>query len=92
MSIRSGLYIVLDTQGNNPRPIYIIAIDIIADWKKPYFGAVPYLSAMTKLQQVTDMYGEDSAKSIINYFLSNATTWRGEVARRVKKELKEMVK
>lgn len=81
-----------DTQGNNPRPIYIIAKDIVKDWQKPYFGARPYLTAMHSLQEVTDNYGADSAKSIILYFLSNATTWRGEVARRVKKELKEMVK
>lgn len=83
---------IIDTQGNNPRPIYIIAIDIRKDWKKPYFGAIPYLDAMCNLQEVTDHYGADSAKSIILYFLANANTWRGEVARRVKKELKEMVK
>jgi len=74
------------------RPICTIACEIHADWKKPYFGAVPYLQAMTCLTHVGDNYGADSAKSIILYFLSNATTWRGEVARRVKKELKEMVK
>lgn len=81
-----------DTQDNRPRPIYRIAWEIQQDWKKPYFGAVPYLDAMLMLDRPTDNYGADSAKSIILYFLSNATTWRGEVARRVKKELKEMVK
>jgi len=29
---------------------------------------------------------------IVRYFLSNATTWRGETARRIKAELKQMLK
>lgn len=74
------------------RPIYQIAIEIKKDWKKTYFGAVPYIDAMLDLDDVTDAYGAENAHSIILYFLSNATTWRGEVAKRVKAELKEMVK
>jgi hypothetical protein len=38
------------------------------------------------------MYGQDSALSIIAYFLSNATTWRGDDARRLKAELREILK
>ena len=74
------------------RPIFEIAAEIRADWKNVYFGAVPYLDAMRSLTSVRDMYGADSADSIIIYFLGNATTWRGEVARRVKAELKALVK
>lgn len=74
------------------RPIHEIAAEIAADWEKPYFGAVPYLDAMRSLDKITDRYGEDSAKWIVLYFLSNATTWRGDTARRVKAELKAMVK
>jgi hypothetical protein len=74
------------------RPLYLIAAEIRADWKKPYFGAVPYLSAMTSLTDMNDKYIYDDAKSIVLYFLSNATTWRGETARRVKAELKELCK
>lgn len=70
------------------RPIYIIAREIRRDWKKPYFGAVPYIYAMEELQDRSDMFGADSARSVVLYFLSNATTWRGETARRVKAELK----
>jgi len=77
------------------RPLYQIAHEIHRDWGKAkhriYFGAVPYLRAMMELDKITDKYGEDSAKSIVLYFLSNAATWRGEVARRVKAELKRMV-
>ena len=73
------------------RPIFEIAAEIRVDWKKPYFGAVPYLDAMRSLVSVTDKYGQDSADSIIRYFLSNATHWRGSVAKKVKAELKTMI-
>ena len=77
---------------NNQRKLYEIAAEIRKDWKKVYFGAVPYLQAMAELSNIGDSYGYDTARSIILYFLSNANSWRGEVAKRVKKELKEMVK
>lgn len=75
-----------------PRPLSTIAREIREDWAKPYFGAVPYLDAMSSLNAISDKYGWDSADSIVRYFLSNATTWRGDVARRVKAELKAMLK
>ena len=75
------------------RPLHQIASEIRKDWgAKVYFGAVPYLQAMACLDKVTDRYGIDSAKSIVLYFLANAGTWRGETAKRVKAELKAMVK
>lgn len=69
-----------------------IAYEIKRDWKNVYFGAVPYLNAMCSLNSVDDIYGMDSGRSIVNYFLSNASSWRGETARRVKKELNDLVK
>lgn len=74
------------------RPIYEIARDIKRDWKNIYFGAKPYLQAMETIDKITDMYMYDSAKSIVLYFLSNASTWRGETAKRIKSELKGMLK
>lgn len=68
-----------------------IAGEILQTWKKPYFAAVPYLQAMMALDSVTDTYGADSARSIVNYFLGNAKTWRGDDARRIKAELKELL-
>ena len=59
------------------------------DWKKVYFGAVPYLNAMCLLNHISDTYGMDGCKSIVIYFLGNATSWRGETARAVKAELKK---
>ena len=74
------------------RAIKDISKEIRSDWKKPYFGAVPYLEAMETLNSIEDNYYMDSAKSIVLYFLANATTWRGETARRIKAELKSMCK
>lgn len=75
-----------------PRPLHVISRDITATWSKPYFGAVPYISAMLQLSGMDEMYGADSADSIVNYFLSNAAPWRGPDARRIKAELKSMLK
>jgi hypothetical protein len=72
------------------RPLYEIAAEIKSDWQKVYFGAVPYLDAMSTLNSINDNYIFDSGKSIVCYFLSNATTWKGDTARRVKAELKKM--
>jgi len=75
------------------RPINEIAQEIRKNWgAKIYFGAKPYLEAMYSLNGVGDKYGLDDAKSIINYFLANASTWRGDTAKRIKLELKQMVK
>ncbi len=78
--------------GSNHRPIYEIASEAIHNWPKPYFGAVPYLEAMYSLDRITDDYGADTARSVVLYFLSNATTWRGETARRIKAELNAILK
>jgi len=74
------------------RSLSTIAMEIRKDWKKPYFGAVPYLQAMMCLNSVDDYYGFDDGKSIVLYFLANAGTWRGDTAKRVKAELKAMTK
>lgn len=73
------------------RPLHEIAREIRADWKNPYFGAVPYLDAMSTMDSVNDNYGWDSGRSIVNYFLANAQGWRGDVAKRIKAELKKML-
>lgn len=77
------------------RPLYEIATEIRKDWRATakngiYFGAVPYLDAMQTMDSINDNFGMDSGKSIVIYFLSNASTWRGETAKRVKAELKAM--
>jgi hypothetical protein len=74
------------------RPLHEIAVEIRKDWENVYFGAVPYLDAMESLTSIQENYGQDPGDDIVRYFLSNASTWRGDTARRVKAELKAMIK
>lgn len=62
------------------------------DWKQVYFGAVPYLDAMFSMESVQDNYGMDSGRSIIAYFLSNSSAWRGPIAKQIKNELNRRFK
>ena len=79
-------------QANTVRPLSAIARDIKRTWSKVYFGAVPYLDAMLSLGAIHENFYNDSGRSIVAYFLSNATTWRGDDARRIKAELNAMLK
>lgn len=81
----------MKTQNTNIRPLWEIVREIRKDWKKVYFGAIPYLDAMATLESVNDLFGYDNGKSIVRYFLSNASAWKGETAKRIKKELKELL-
>ena len=80
------------------RPLYIIAEEIRKDWKaqtkngKIPESALAYLDPMSTLNSINDNYIMDSGRSIVAYFLGNATTWKGETARRIKKELNAMLK
>ena len=74
------------------RPISAIARDISRAWPKPFFGAIPYLGAMRSLETCADPYGEDSGLSVVAYFLSNASGFKGEAARALKLELKAHMK
>jgi len=77
------------------RPIYEIAKEIETDWsgkgKGVYFGAVPYLQAMHTINSIEDDYIYDTADSVVRYFLANASTWRGDKAREIKKELNSLL-
>jgi hypothetical protein len=81
------------TVAYRPRPLSLIAREVYRDWgPKVNYAAKPYLQAMLALDSIDDNYGADSGESVVAYFLSNATTWRGDVARRVKAELKALIK
>lgn len=73
------------------RSLNVIAKEIRSDWKSVNYGAKPYLDAMGCLTNVSDNFGMDTGKSIVLYFLSNASSWKGDKAREIKKELKKMV-
>lgn len=63
------------------------------DWSKAKSGvgyaAKPYLVAMMALETMSDSYGADSAETVVAYFLSNARSWRGPIAKAVKAELNQ---
>jgi hypothetical protein len=55
--------------------------------------AHPYLVAMRSLR-TTDLSGsyyQDPVVHVVRYFVENASSWRGEVAQRVKAELRSAV-
>ena len=73
------------------RPINVIALDIEFNWKNISPHARPYLNAMLEMNRIDEPYlYERDCKMTLLYFLSNAQGWRGEDARRVKKELNAM--
>jgi len=74
------------------RSISSIARDIKRVWVKPYFGAKPYLDAMMSLDGINSRFYEDSASSVVMYFLANASTFRGNDAKVLKQELKNLLK
>lgn len=80
-----------DAVATAPRKLSAIAADIADHWEKPNYAARPYLLAMSQMNTISDSYGADSADSIVRYFLANASTWRGEDARRIKAELRSML-
>ena len=74
-----------------------IALLISRDWRATSkngvnYAAKPYLEAMSSLDNVADNYGADSGKSIVLYFLSNATSYRGPQAKLIKAELNKRIK
>lgn len=77
---------------SEPRELWEIAREIRKDWKNVNYAAKPYLAAMESLCSINERYEQDDAKGIVLYFLSNASSWRGETAKRVKAELKQMLK
>ena len=74
------------------RTLREIALEIASDWKViKHAGARDALECMKKMGKVTERFGADpNGYSVIGTFLSGAVGWRGEVARRVKKELRKM--
>lgn len=83
-----------DATVRKARPLHVIARDILAHWTKPSTSrewAMPYINAMRHLVSMDSTYGHDDAEDIVIRFLSNASGWRGEDARRIKAELKALL-
>jgi hypothetical protein len=84
------------------RPLHTIASEAIMDmesiargkgkyWRNVFPYLAPYADAMMSLNSIEDNYMWDSGREIVCRFISNAATWKGEVAKRVKAELRKMV-
>lgn len=74
------------------RALREIAEEVYKDWgDRINFAAKPWLRALLELETINDLYGMDSGKTCVLYFLSNAQSWRGPEARRIKAELKLLV-
>lgn len=75
-----------------PNNLSEIAKIIREDWANVHYTAKPYLSAMETLDSINDYFFEDSARSIVCYFLANARSWQGDTAKAVKEKLNELLK
>ena len=73
------------------RPLYEIARDIRKHWPTVSPYAKPYVEAMREMTTVEKGFYHDTGYEIVARFLSNAATWRGEDARRIKAELRSMI-
>ncbi len=73
------------------RSVYDISNEIKACWKNPNRNAADYHSHMKNIVHVGEDYYMDNALGIIHRFLLWARGWRGEDARRIKKELNALI-
>lgn len=71
--------------------ISTIAREISREWKNVNYAAKPYLEAMRSIDSASDSFGYDSAKSVVAYFLANASGYRGDTAKAHKAALKAIV-
>ena len=72
------------------RKLYEIANEIELTWTKVNYAARPYLSAMKECGDIDGTYIADTNRSVVAYFLANASSWRGDDARRIKAELRAL--
>lgn len=86
-----------NAKDNMQRGIDNIAYDILEDWSENYTKDIPleckpYLNAMTQIVSIDEMYGYDSAESVVIYFLLNAKgKYSTEKSEQYLNELKSLV-
>ena len=78
-----------ETRKIDNRSLSQIALDIKKDWGVVDKKAEQYLNVMRTLKSIDDKHGFDSGKLIVVQFLFNAQSWRGEVAKATKIELRK---
>jgi hypothetical protein len=75
------------------RPLYEIAREITEDASHRAFWwkAEPYVSAMSRIDKITDVYMYEPADMVVRYALGNLMGWRGDKAKAIKDELRSML-
>jgi len=74
------------------RPLFEIAAEINVDLTAQRKAITPYILALSELGKASDWYGLETGVGVIQGFLDNAQFWHGEVAERVKLELKAILR
>ncbi|HLL26048.1 MAG TPA: hypothetical protein VKT73_00130 [Xanthobacteraceae bacterium] len=74
------------------RPLKEIAAEIQRDWKQVGPAARRYLDELHKLDVPGERFHADSGIAVVIYFLASARLWHGPAARRIKLELREIVR
>ena len=92
LKLLEGFITMENTINAAPRRLSTIARDIRRAWPRVYFAAAPYLDAMEYLDNINDKYMYDDARGVVRYFLANSGTFRGEAAKALKAELKQLLK
>ncbi|MFA5662920.1 hypothetical protein [Castellaniella sp.] len=74
------------------RALREVAVEILADWTViNNAGAREALEYMREMGVVTERFGADpNGYAVVSALLINSIGWRGSVARRIKKELRQM--
>jgi hypothetical protein len=88
-TIKNSLAVIMTS---NKRQLSEIAKEVRSDWKNiTNSAAEEALSCMEKMGDIDFPYEHDSnGHSIVGTFLSNSIGWKGDVARRIKAELRSM--
>lgn len=76
-----------------PRPIKDIVADITTTWgaekvRTTGYAAKPYLEALSQVESVDEVYGDEKAEHLVRYLLSNLAQFKGAQARVLKEELR----
>ena len=74
------------------KKLYEIAQTVVRDHRetgqKVNYALKPWLDALGSISELTDNYGAESGRTVVAYFLSNASQYKGATAKAVKAELK----
>lgn len=73
-----------------PRSIAEIAREINQVWNPVHIDAKPYLNAMLSIKSPNDLYGKDTGKDIIEWFLHYSDKWVCSDSIRLKRELRNL--